>query len=77
MSAEVIEFSGVSKLDIPAERILRNAIKAELENVVVIGWDKDSDFYFAGSYAAGPETLWLLELAKAKLLKIGGADDDA
>ena len=68
---EVIEFAGLTRLDIPAERILTKALEADLSHALVLGWDDDGDFYFAGSYGGGPETLWLLELAKKRLMEIG------
>jgi hypothetical protein len=66
---EVIEASFVTRLDIPAERILRKAQDADLSTAVVIGWDADGDFYFASTAADGGDVLWLLELAKKKLLE--------
>jgi hypothetical protein len=66
----VIELDNVTKLDLPPERILNKALEADLASAVVIGWDQDGDFFFAGSIASGPETLWLLELAKKHLLEV-------
>lgn len=71
MTAEVVNFTGITSLDLPPDRVLESALAAKLDAVVLIGWDKDGEFYFASSYANGPETLWLLEGAKAKLIKIG------
>lgn len=68
---EVVEAPFVTRLDVPVERILRQATAADLEHVIVIGWTKDGEMYFAGSQAGGPETLWLIELAKRDLLEIG------
>lgn len=70
--SNVVEFNGVTKLDIPADRVLSSAQAAGLADVVVLGYDADGEFRFFGSYAAGPETLWLLELAKVRLLKAAG-----
>lgn len=67
----VVELQVVTRLDIPAERVIRRANEANLSNVVVIGWDDDGDFYFASSYASGPEVLWLLEMAKKELMAAG------
>lgn len=67
---EVVELDVETLLDLPAERILRRALEADLEGVVVIGWCGDGTRYFASSYAAGPEVLWLLETAKRDLLSI-------
>lgn len=76
MSAEIIELDIVTKLDLPAERILRKATEKDLDAVVVIGWDKDEEFYFASSYADGPEVLWLLAMAQRNLLNAGSGEDE-
>jgi hypothetical protein len=68
---DVVELDVVTSLDLPPERILNKALEKDLAGVIVVGTDKDGEFYFASSYAAGPEVLWLLEGAKMKLLKIG------
>jgi hypothetical protein len=69
--SNVVEPSFITKLDSPTERILRKAQEADLGTVVVIGWDESGEFYFASSVADGGETLWLLEMAKKKLLEAG------
>lgn len=66
---DVVVLNVVTRLDLPPDRILESA-KDKLDGVVLIGWDKDGDFYFASSYAAGTEALWLLEKAKKALLEI-------
>lgn len=71
MTAEIVNFNGITKLDLPPERVLSSAVAADLDAAIVVGWDKEGEFYFASSYAAGPEVLWLLEIARTKLLKIG------
>lgn len=58
----------VTRLDIPADRVLEQAI-GKLETVVVIGYDENGDEYFASSKADGGYVLWLLERAKLKLLR--------
>lgn len=67
---DVIEANIVTSLPIPVERILAKASDAELKTVVVIGWDKDGEPYFASSVADGPEVLWLLELTKRRLFEV-------
>lgn len=64
---DVIEAPIVTRLPIPVERILRKAGEADLLSAVVIGWGGDGEFYFSSSDPSGPEALWLLELAKARL----------
>jgi hypothetical protein len=46
---EVIFPRLISKLPIPPERVLEAAQEANLEQVVIIGFDKDGDWYFASS----------------------------
>ncbi|MBR0682756.1 hypothetical protein GXW74_19850 [Roseomonas eburnea] len=62
----------VTRLDVPAERVLSCAMEAGLEKAVVVGWTAEGEFYFASSLADGGEVLWLLEMAKKRLLEAGG-----
>ena len=57
----------ITTLDVPTQRILQGALDSEMKAAVVIGYDKDGEFYFASSQADGADVLWLLELAKKKL----------
>jgi len=66
---EVVNLGCVTKLDLPADRILE-AAAGKLEGVVIMGYDKDGNEYFASSYADGGDTLWLLERSKLKLLRM-------
>ncbi len=69
MPGEIVNWSGITKLDMPPDRILE-AAKDKLEGVVILGFTKDGDEYFASSYADGGEMLWLLERAKKALLSM-------
>lgn len=66
---DVVEFPGVTKLDLDPDRVLGAAV-GELSSAIVIGYTKDGEEYFASSISNGPETLWLLERMKLKLLQI-------
>ncbi len=70
MSDNVVEFNGITSLDTPPPRVLAKAARAKLESCVVVGFKEDGDFYFASSNADGGDVLWLLELAKKKLLEV-------
>lgn len=59
----------ISRLDLPADRILEQAI-GKLDKVVLIGYDKDGAEYFASSIADGGTVLWLTERMKQKLLEM-------
>jgi hypothetical protein len=65
-TTKVVSFPGVTRLDMPANRI-REAIPEDLDEIVVIGFDKAGEFYFAANKADGAAALWLLELAKRRL----------
>ena len=56
-------------LDVPSERVLEAALKSELKNVIVIGFDTDHHLYFASSMGDCGDTLWWIEIAKKRLLE--------
>lgn len=66
----VVYFPGVTKLDMPAERVLSGALGSDLTAAVVLGWTEDGEFYFASSKADSAEVIYLLERAKFDLLKM-------
>lgn len=66
---EVLYFNGITKLDLPVDRILQCAIEENLELAIVVGV-KDGEMYFASSKADGADVLWWLEKAKKALLDI-------
>lgn len=68
--SNVVELDTVTTIPVPAERILKKAMAEGLDTAVVIGWDKDGDFYLASSKPDGPDVLWLLEVAKKELLSV-------
>lgn len=65
---DIIPTGGVTKLDLPADRILE-AAKGYLEGVVLIGFDKDGQVY-----ADGGTVMWLLEACKTKMM--ASVEDD-
>jgi len=69
MPDNVIPFNGVTSLDIDPDMMLKNAA-GTLDSVIIIGYDKEGDEYFASSLADGPEVLWLLERMKKALLEV-------
>ena len=71
MTDNVVELSGlITKLDIPPTRILAKAAGAKLEKCFVIGETDEGDFYFASSIADGGTVLWLMEMAKKRLMEV-------
>lgn len=67
---EIVEPDFITRLDIPAERVLRKALERGLTTVVIAAYDADGEEYFASSVSDGAEALWLLERCKKKLLEV-------
>jgi hypothetical protein len=64
----VIPLNNVTRLDIPADRVLEQAI-GKMDGVVILGYTKEGDdYYFASSYADGGTVMWLLERCKNALM---------
>lgn len=66
---KVIELKLITKLDLDPDRVLSKAI-GNLTEVVVMGFDKDGNEYFASSVSDGGSVLWHIERAKHKLMQI-------
>jgi hypothetical protein len=66
---EVIPLGCVTRLDLPVDRILEGAA-GKLESVVLMGYTKDGEEYFASSIADGGDVLWLLEKCKQALFEV-------
>jgi hypothetical protein len=67
--SNIIPFNGITRLDLDPDRVLENT-KGKLEGVILIGYDKQGEEYFASSYADGGDVLWLLERMKMRLLNV-------
>jgi len=65
----VIYLDMLTKIDIPADRVLEQAL-GKLEKIVVCGLHNDGSEYFASSIADGGTALWYLERCKKRLLEI-------
>ena len=48
--SKVIKFTGITKLDLPVDRVL-DAAKETLDGVVIMGYTTDGEEYFASTYA--------------------------
>lgn len=66
---DVVELGVVTTLDIPPDKILNGAM-GKLSNVVVIGETEDGKDFFAASKSDAQNTVFLLEWAKHRLMKI-------
>lgn len=73
---EVVNLPCITTHNLSPERVLSAALEADLEGVVVLGYTKDGEAYFASSYADGGSVMWLMELMKRELLKIADAIRD-
>lgn len=67
--SNVAIFTGITPLPFDADVMLGGAKRAGLKTVVIIGETEDGEEYFTASIGDGPETLWMLERAKYKLMK--------
>lgn len=65
---EVIQFNGITKLDLDADTVLENT-KGRLEGFVIAGYDKEGNEFFSSTYADGGTVLWLIERLKKRLLE--------
>lgn len=68
----VVDLPVVTTLPLDVGRILDRAKAANMSEVIVLGYDADGEFYFAASEPDGGDILWLLEVAKKKLMEAGG-----
>lgn len=67
---EVVLLDQITSLDLPADRVLETAIEQELESVVVIGYTKEGQEYFASSIADAADCCWLVDRFKRALHRI-------
>jgi hypothetical protein len=70
-AAQVLRFNGITRLDLPPDRIIEGAVAAGLRCVVVMGYTEEGEQYFASSMADGADVLWLMEKLKQQLLSAG------
>jgi hypothetical protein len=68
--SNVISFRGVTKLDLDPDTVLENT-KGMLDRFVIIGYDKDGDYFFSSTMGDGGDVLWLMEKLKALLMEAG------
>jgi len=73
MADNVIDLPVVTTLDLNPDRVLE-ASKGKLESVVVVGYDKNGEEYFASSISDAGTVSWLMDRMKLKLMRI--CDDE-
>lgn len=64
-----------SNITFPIEGVLKGADEAELDSIIIIG-DKGEDLYLSSSLGNLPKIIYLLELAKSKLLSGEYGEED-
>ncbi len=70
MTDNVVNFTGVTSLDIDPTRVLKTASDQEFDSIIIVGYTKDGEEYFASSISDGADVLWHLERAKLRLLRM-------
>lgn len=66
----VVDLPVITTLPLDPNRVLRRALEAGMTEVVVIGYTKAGDEYFASSVGDGGAVVWHLERAKHKLIRM-------
>ena len=69
----IVQFNGYTKLDINPDNVLEAAV-GEVDRVLVLGWDKENEVYFASSFADEAEINWLLDRIKHTLQLLNDND---
>lgn len=64
---DVVSWGGNTTLDLKPDEILESA-KGELNEVVIIGWDKKDNFWLSGSKSRCDSILWLLKKCEQALM---------
>jgi hypothetical protein len=78
VTADVVNFTGVTRLDLDPMRVLEAAKGVGLTEVVIVGVDADGNEYFSSSVADGAQANWHLQRAQWRLMQIvdRGMDND-
>lgn len=72
-SANIVDLNVVSNLAVAPLNTFRQAILADLEQVVILGYRKDGgEEFFTSSIPDGAEVVWLLERYKHELMSVVG-----
>ena len=69
---EVVNQNWPTRLSVPPEKLLKAALEAGMMEVVIIGFDKDGDWYFASSEADSANAIYHCTRA---IYKINQAED--
>ena len=75
MSGNVVRLQTVTTLDLNPDDVLRESVGLYPGGVFVCGWDESGAVQFSSSLADGGSILWLMEIAKVRLMKVAGEVD--
>jgi hypothetical protein len=64
----VIVLDVLTTINLPPERILNAALEADLAALVVVGYDKNGQYYFHSSIPHGSTINWLLDQCKKRII---------
>lgn len=70
MTSNLRLFPGITTKDHDPDVMLRLA-QGQLDEVVIVGFDKNGELFFSSNVADGGSVLWLLEKAKKMLMELG------
>lgn len=68
--SNVVDLPVITTLPLDPNRVLQKALESGITEVVVLGFTKDGQEYFASSVSDGGAVVWHLERAKMKLLRL-------
>ena len=69
MTAQVLQFSGITRLNVAPDQVIEAAQTAKLTEVVICGVDENGNEYFASSVADAGTAGWHLDRAKWALMR--------
>lgn len=72
--SNVADLTVITTLDMDPDRVLQQAV-GKMDEVVIIGFDKDGNEYFASSKSDAGDILFHLERAKHKLMAMFDEDE--
>jgi hypothetical protein len=64
----VIVLNVLTTINLPPERILNAALEADLAALVIVGYDKNGEYYFHSSIPHGATINWLLDQCKKRII---------
>ena len=72
--SNVINFPGITSLDLDADRVLVSIQEQKLVGFVLAGYTESGEEFFSSTYADGGDALWLIERFKKALLETVDAE---